>query len=213
MWQNAILTKVEIILIKLPHDFGINSYLHWFDDKTQKKICSYYHHNDQLIAFTSQLLQQFYLAKLLKINKDQLSMGYTKYYKPFIATPKAMSRELTFNIAHSQKYVVMAVYNGDDYQIGVDIEQIDYNLETAEMSPIVFSPIEQQLIGKSKDNFFKLWTKKEALIKALGTGFATDFYQDTNLNLEDREINDNFVIITQQLENYFLSICLHKVVT
>lgn len=210
MEQDRISQKIKIIIIKLHKNFTIAPYLHWFDNITQQKICSYYQHNDQLIAFTSQLLQKYYLASMLDININELQFSFTEYHKPFIATPFALARKLNYNVAHSQDYVVMAIYSGSDFHIGVDIEYIDHKLDIDPMSPIVFSVSEQQLIGKSNINFFKLWTKKEALIKALGTGFATDFYQDTQLNLNDYEINENFIIITQTLKDYFLSICLHK---
>ncbi len=196
---------LKIIMIKLPNFFDFKHYLDKFKYINQEQIYSYHQYSDQLINFTSQMLQKYYLAYGINTSPKHLYIDYTEYHKPFL-----VNQRITYNIAHSGKYVVLAIYNNTDYQIGVDIEKVDYSFETIEMAKIVFSPIEQQLIQFSKDYFFKLWTKKEALIKAQGVGFATDFYQGTKLNLEDYEINDQFIIATTQLEEYFLSICLYK---
>ncbi|HLX54204.1 MAG TPA: 4'-phosphopantetheinyl transferase superfamily protein [Aquella sp.] len=202
--------KVSIIRVVLDEKFEIAPYLHWFDRETQKKILSYYHYRDRLIAFTSNLLQKFYLPFFTNCAMDKLVIDYTAHFKPYISLPEDIALKFNFNIAHCYNNVILAIYQGSDYAIGVDIEQIDNKININEMAPIVFSESERKLIKNSAKNFFKLWTKKESLIKALGTGFATDFYQDTKLNLDDFETTDNYQIATSQIDNYFMSVCLYK---
>ncbi len=203
--------KLDIIVVKLGGVFELTRYLNWFNSKTQQQITAYYHYADQLRAITSRILQHYYLAKLLGISLSELEFGKTVLHKPVFTKPDYMVRNSSFNLSHSKDYVVLGVYQGQDYYLGIDIEPIDLNLEIDEMSVIVFSKAEQKLIIQSHANFIKLWTKKEALIKARGTGFATDYYQDTQLNLEDFEQTDTYIIATHKIDNYYLSICLYKI--
>ncbi|MCE3268217.1 MAG: hypothetical protein K0R49_469 [Burkholderiales bacterium] len=205
-----LFNNVDIIRVVLDEKFNIASYMHWFSLEDQNKIASYYHYPDKLIAFTSGLLRNFYLPYFIDCNKEDLVIDYTLHHKPYISLPANIANSFNFNIAHCYNHVVLAIYKGSDYNIGVDIERIDEKVQINELSPLVFSESEQILINGLATNFFKLWTKKEALIKALGTGFATDFYQETQLNLEDFETTDDFNIFTMQIDNYFLSICLYK---
>ncbi len=205
--------RVNIIRVALDESFNITPYLHWFDLADQKKITSYYHYKDRLISFSSHLLQKFYLPYVTNCDRDSLVIDYTTHFKPYISSPKEIAGKFNFNISHCYNHVVLAICQGSDYAIGVDIERIDSKIDINDMAPIVFSESERKLINKQATNFFKLWTKKESLIKALGTGFATDFYQDTALNLDDLETTNNYQIITRQIDEYFLSLCLYKVVS
>jgi 4'-phosphopantetheinyl transferase len=207
----SLFNKVNIIRVVLNEKFDITPYLHWFDIADQKKIISYYHYRDRLIAFTSNLLQKFYLPLFTNCARDKLVINYTAHLKPYISSPEDTAAQFNFNITHCYNHIILAIYRGSDYAIGVDIEQIDDKINIDEMAPIIFSESERNLINNKASNFFKLWTKKESLIKALGTGFATDFYQDTGLNLEDFETTGDYHIVTRQIENYFLSVCLHKI--
>ena len=169
---------------------------------------SYHQHKDQLMAFTSQILQRYYLPHLYNISPMDLMIDFFKHHKPFVSAPAGLNCD--FNVSHCFNYVAMAIYMGTDYTIGVDIEVVDPDIEVKELGAIVFSPSEMDLINNSTNSFFRLWTKKEALIKALGTGFATNFYQDTQITLDDFEQTQDYCIITRQIGNYFLSVCWHK---
>lgn len=206
----ALFARVSIIRITLDSKFDISPYLKWFDQVTWRKIISYYHYRDRLIAFTSNLLQKYYMPFIINCDSCKLVINYTKHHKPYISEPEQIANKFNFNVAHSNDQVVLAIYSGNDYIIGIDIEKIDAAINIDEMAPMVFSVSERKLIDNKVHNFFKLWTKKEALIKALGTGFATDFYQDTELNLDNLESTDSYHIITSQVGDYFLSICLYR---
>jgi 4'-phosphopantetheinyl transferase len=65
-----------------------------------------------------------------------------------------------------------------DGDVGVDVECIDRDVEMADIAARFFAPAEAAHLGQldaaaQRDRFFDLWTLKEALVKALGTGMAT----------------------------------------
>jgi len=201
---------VELSVVRLDPDFNFKSYLSWFDNTRQCDILSFYHKKDQLSSFVSKLLQHYYLARRYNISPHELQIDHTEYGKPYIANPGLINR-ISFNISHSNSYVVLAIFDGELYNIGVDVEEIDYNnTEIKAMSALVFSPSECAIVGNSSELFYKLWTKKEALIKAHGSGFGTALYMKTNLNLNNVEQTAAYIITTRVLDNYFLSICLSK---
>lgn len=91
-----------------------------------------------------------------------------------------------FNISHSGAYTICAINTGAG-KIGVDIEEVkDMPVEDFEEQ---FSKKEMEAILKSEDAmqaFFKLWTKKEAFLKAIGTGL--------HIPLNQVFIDDNRII-------------------
>jgi 4'-phosphopantetheinyl transferase len=75
-----------------------------------------------------------------------------------------------FNISHSGPEMLIAI---GDVELGVDIEQINHQFEYQDIASQYFSTAEVNFINESADSpaaFFLLWTRKEALLKACGTG-------------------------------------------
>jgi 4'-phosphopantetheinyl transferase len=86
-----------------------------------------------------------------------------------------------FNIAHSGKLVICC--GTKKGQVGVDIEKI----KEIDMSGYTnhFTPKEWKKIDNQTESFYDLWTRKEAVLKAIGTGFYTP--------LPDIDVCDNRV--------------------
>jgi 4'-phosphopantetheinyl transferase len=89
------------------------------------------------------------------------------------ALPEA-ARALQFNLAHTDGMVVLAV--GRVSKIGVDVERIDARARLA-VARRYFSPAEADALEalpaeEQKRRFQRLWTLKEAWLKAVGTGIA-----------------------------------------
>lgn len=110
------------------------------------------------------------LSKYLIIDPQSIEFIVNDHDKPSL--PSCCS--LQFNLSHSGDYAMVAIIQ--KHPIGVDIEKIrqDQNLEIAER---FFSITEvKALLALPKniqvDAFFQLWSRKEAIIKALGKGLA-----------------------------------------
>lgn len=112
------------------------------------------------------------LAHVLGVaSDDQLVRGASG--KPALAagTP-------SFNLSHGGDLVVLATSETD---VGVDVERIPCALGPMERSAArrVFAPDERDALDRADDNeapdlFARLWTAKEAVLKALGSGFDVD---------------------------------------
>lgn len=75
-----------------------------------------------------------------------------------------------FNLSHSGDWVLLAV---SGREVGCDIEAVRQT-DALRMGRVVYTDGEMALLRRSPDRlqtFFTLWTKKEALLKCMGSGF------------------------------------------
>ena len=101
--------------------------------------------------------------------------------KPRLAGPVAA---WDFNVSHAGEWVVVGLVR--DAEIGVDVESLRRRVDVAAMAERVLSPSERELArAGGAEAFLMLWSQKEALLKALGSGWAHgDLVRRTRLQLE-----------------------------
>lgn len=99
--------------------------------------------------------------------------------KPIVQSPEAACR--AFNVAHT-KGLVLCGLGGREQWLGVDVEWIDRRTDP-DLARRYFAPAEIQQLDATRNAdehrelFLKLWTLKEAFIKAIGTGLYTPLDQ------------------------------------
>lgn len=105
---------------------------------------------------------------------SDVAFGEGPHGKPrLLETPGGREGEFDFNLSHSGGHALLVVSPG--LEIGADIEAIREIEEkvahrffsAAEVRALVALPV-----GKRRDAFFRCWTRKEAYLKALGSGLA-----------------------------------------
>lgn len=82
---------------------------------------------------------------------------------------------LAFNLSHAGDFALVAVTRR--LAVGVDIEKVAPSRDTTAIAERFFSPYEQARLGTypaaaRPDAFFRIWSRKEAVIKALGEGLV-----------------------------------------
>ena len=107
---------------------------------------------------------------------DQLTFGENEHGKPY-ALVSGRRLPISFNVTHSGRHGLLAI--GSSARLGVDVEERVSNRHIDLLSESVFGPNERSELkmveGQRKiAMFFKLWTVKEALVKALGVGMSLD---------------------------------------
>ena len=110
------------------------------------------------------------LATYLDVEPAQLSFQIGAHGKPHLADDS-----LHFNISHTADHLIIAVSNIAN--IGVDIEIIKPRTGIDNLAARCFSSAElctwHELPTKRKlEAFYRVWTKKEAFVKAVGRGIA-----------------------------------------
>ena len=114
------------------------------------------------------------LALQLQVDPRCLEFDVTGTGKPFLVRP---AQNLEFNLSHSGRYGLIAV--ATDRSVGVDIEVERPISDLRELAHRITTGREAKLLGQLPTNrvhstFFNLWTRKEAVLKALGRGFLID---------------------------------------
>jgi 4'-phosphopantetheinyl transferase len=116
------------------------------------------------------------LGRYLKMNPSQLHFSYGPQGKPRLVA-FAGHVDLRFNVSHSQGLALFAFTQGRE--IGVDLECIRTELDREAIAARVLSPTEQQALNglpaiKRRRAFYRLWTCKEAYVKATGKGLSLE---------------------------------------
>ena len=129
-------------------------------------------HKKRFIAARG-ILRQL-LGNYMQTSPNKLKFEYGDQGKPRLATSMGNS-SLQFNISHSQNYALYGFTYHDP--IGVDLEYLREMKDAVKVAKRFFSPREYRMIANLPSEqqqrvFFKLWTAKEAYLKAIGTGLA-----------------------------------------
>ncbi|MGD9782834.1 MAG: 4'-phosphopantetheinyl transferase superfamily protein [Kiritimatiellia bacterium] len=117
-------------------------------------------------AGASEWFKACWLPRELGLDRVEWKTG--THGKPRLARAAA---EWGFNLSHAGNYVVAALAKGA--AIGVDLEALARKADVEALGERVFSESERALVrAVGRDAFFALWSQKEALLKALGCGWA-----------------------------------------
>ncbi len=105
--------------------------------------------------------------------------------------PLLSDSRLRFNVSHSGAHALFGVSR--DRDVGVDIEAIDPRRADDRIAERYFSEAEcaalQHLPTAARDAaFFRCWTRKEAYLKAIGTGLSGSLRGFT-VSIDERELS------------------------
>ena len=114
------------------------------------------------------------LAERLGCGARALSFGHGEHGKPF-ARVNGRRAGVGFNVSHSGCHGLIAL--AAHGALGVDVEERIPRRDLEGIGSLVYGPRERRLLARAEGRakvhlFFRLWSMKEALIKALGSGFS-----------------------------------------
>ena len=114
------------------------------------------------------------LSERLGCSNRELAFDYLEHGKP-VAKVKGRRAPGGFNVSHSGRHGLIAFAEQD--WLGVDVEERIPKRDLDGIGARVYGRSEREMlraaVGTQKVHlFFRLWSMKEALIKALGTGFS-----------------------------------------
>ena len=111
------------------------------------------------------------LARYLDTTPEAVRFAYGPYGKPVLEGESS----LRFNASHSGDWAVYAFVQ--DHEVGIDVEEIKEDFGTEGIAERFFSTGEVQTLNALPEAekpaaFFRCWTRKEAYIKAIGSGLS-----------------------------------------
>jgi len=130
-----------------------------------------------------------HLADLLNSPAQQIRLETSSNGKPQLAEDE---RTLHFNLSHSGSYA--AIGFSLTASIGIDLEQVRRDRDALRLARRFFSPEESTAIGLASErhrlaSFYRLWTLKEAYLKACGLGIFSGL-EAPRFNVEESEYQE-----------------------
>lgn len=119
------------------------------------------------------------LSGYLQAAPQDIRFAYNPHGKPHLAA-QDHAAPLYFNLSHSQGLGLLGVARIPE--IGVDLECLERAVEIEQISRRFFTPAEAAALAglpaaQQREAFFQCWTRKEAYLKAKGSGLVVGLNQ------------------------------------
>lgn len=169
--RNEFWIGQEIHVWLAPLDFDSNYYSILSEDE-KVKAAKFRFLRDQHHYIKSHGVLRNILSAYVDNDPSALKFNISKYGKPFLMSQNK-EHAVRFNMSHSENVVCYIV--SKDNEVGIDIEYIKPDFDWKTIAKLYFNPCEmlylENLPRVDHDKaFFELWTRKEALLKAVGIG-------------------------------------------
>ncbi len=157
--------------------------------KEKKKAVRFRRELDRQAYVAGRGMLRVLIGECLNLFPGEIELTDERFGKPYL---KGYRDTFQFNLSNSGPYIAIAVHPGEQ-QIGIDLEAINEKFEYWEVASHYFTSSECDRVFSHED-FYKIWTKKEALLKATGVGLVEglnqlDFSKEVNfLNTSDERL-------------------------
>lgn len=171
------------------------------DEKVRAEKFKFYIHRQRYIAARGIL--RCILSHYLGIKAQDIQFSYYLHGKPYL-----LQTNLQFNLSHSCDIAVYALTL--DNAIGVDIEKIGKTYCDALAKRFFNQKEYRQLtelpILQRTHAFYRIWSRKEAILKAMGAGLSFPLSQFwVSLDSQKQQVSLNFNGISNwHLESFIL---------
>lgn len=164
-----------------------------------KEIIRFRNHEDRRLKLFGKLLVRKYF-------EDQdLEFKWFEWQVSSDGKPYYNNRSKKFSISHSGNYVAVAF---SDQEIGTDMEMLtnfDIMSAISYLHPREAECIESAL--NSEDAFFKVWTRKEAYLKAIGRGILDGLNNENCLQDEITHEEKWYLHSLSLISDYQIALC------
>ena len=160
-----------IFLIHTDSESEISSFQKSLSAQEQEKAARFRFIKDQHSYIITHALLRKLLGNFLNSEPASIEFISNEFGKPMVSHG---NRKIHFNISHRCGLSTLAF--SAKSEIGVDVEKIDPEFDFDLIAKAHFSDAENRFIDEGKQEsgkrFFTVWTRKEALLKAIGTGIG-----------------------------------------
>jgi 4'-phosphopantetheinyl transferase len=148
--------------------------LHTLDTDEQTRASRFHFEKHRRRFIVARGFLRSLLGRYLEVKPEEVRFAYGPYGKPTLDAVHHAGA-LRFNASHSHE---LAVYGfAQDHDVGIDVEYIKDGFATQEIAERFFSKYEVEVLralprDEQAAGFFRCWTRKEAYIKAIGSGLS-----------------------------------------
>jgi 4'-phosphopantetheinyl transferase len=172
------MTHIDLYTFKIDPASRVERFLlNCLDSAERERASSFKIAKLARLAIIARGVLRHILAPRAGVSPAEVEFSYNEYGKPFLRKGRDGAEPASFNLSHSEDFLAIAV--GEGARIGVDIEcprEID-GLDA--LSGRFLTAAEREMLSglperRRSDSFLRLWTWKEAAIKASGVGLSLD---------------------------------------
>ena len=167
----------QVHIWRAPLDYSeskVNLLIKYLSKEEIERANRFYFEIDRMQFIIRRGILRQIISKYLEIDPRNLQFECNRFGKPFLITDSP-KHDLKFNMSHTKNMAIYCIATQKD--VGIDIE---YILRDINIQPIIdrfFSQnermfIQKTAIDKRKETFYKIWTRKEAILKVLGKGIS-----------------------------------------
>lgn len=130
--------------------------------------------------------------------RDNFKIERTATGKPFFPN----CDHLYFNLSHSGEYAACVLA---DHEVGVDIQKVQGAAAVRRIAPRILHTGEAAYREEER-MLYRIWTIKEAYVKATGEGIRRDF-REIRVDFEKGTVEDMPFTLWESVPGYMLAVC------
>ena len=171
------LDSVSVALVDVSPDVEKEAAaLGWLDEEERSRWRGYAYDGPRRRFLLCRAALRALLCERLACENERLAFKTSRRGKPF-ALVEDSPASISFNVSHSGNHGLIGL--APTGRLGVDIEERDAQRNLDLLIDTVLGEVEKAELDTKHGTertylFFKLWTFKEALLKACGEGFSLD---------------------------------------
>ncbi|MEM9363758.1 MAG: 4'-phosphopantetheinyl transferase superfamily protein [Bacteroidota bacterium] len=168
------LTSNEIHLWQIPLDAQIDeveTYFNILSSDERERAQKFHFKKDRNCFVITRGVLRILSAKYVSKKPMEISFGLEEYGKPKLEHRTS----LNFNVSHSGNMALIGFVH--NHAVGLDVEYIKRDIDVLDIAQNFFSKNEIEALNaielnKQYEAFYRCWTRKEAFIKAEGSGLS-----------------------------------------
>ncbi|MCS4436071.1 4'-phosphopantetheinyl transferase family protein [Aquiflexum gelatinilyticum] len=205
--EGILLDEIHVIRIRISQNLDwILSKKDLLSQNETEKSERFAREQDKYSFLASSFMKKILCSYYIGCEPKSVEFEVNEFNKPKIRNQE----NIHFNTSHSGDWLVFA-FSG--HPCGIDIERINHGFDYSSILEMSFHPDEIDFIQKSNqpvNQFFKIWTIKESILKAEGTGLMDNLYELNTLQDFAKLPDNTDPWYTKSLlieEDYWCSLC------
>lgn len=149
----------------------------WLSAEERWRAAEFRQSADRDRFILAHVLKRGVLARHLRLDPTLIEFGRSDFGRPFPLSPEREGEPaaVSFSLSHCETHAAIAVSRLP--WIGVDVERHRPTLHTVEIVRSCFAAEERRRLARTAQShedhrFVRLWTCKEAIVKAIGLGLS-----------------------------------------
>lgn len=173
----------RVYIMNTPDSFGETEerLAGFVSDERREKIGRIRTVQDRVNCLYSELFVRMTAGRLLGRQPEEFTFGVGEHGKPYIK----LFEDFHYNVSHTGNTLALAVC---EREVGIDAETVGDIRQT--VTDRFFTADERAYVGRDRERFFEIWTKKEAYAKCLGIGLSV--FKTGPFSVLDKNAAENF---------------------